>query len=251
MTISVIPIKGVPMVQPGDDLPQLIFDATMKGGQSVEEGDVLVITHKIVSKAENRLIDLTTITPSEPASNFAAYTGKDPKVVEAVLRESRSMRRMAPGVLIAETRQGFVCANAGIDKSNVEGQDKIALLPLDPDASARNIRRRVEELSGKRVSVIISDTHGRAHRDGEVNVAIGASGIPVILDRRGERDLFGYELKVKRIAIADELAAAAELVIGQSDEGIPVAIIRGYSVKGDEASKATDLIWPRDKDFFI
>jgi coenzyme F420-0:L-glutamate ligase/coenzyme F420-1:gamma-L-glutamate ligase len=251
MAIRIIPINDIPLVNPGDDLVKLIMNAAEIVGQSIEEGDILVITHKIASKAENRLIDLTSITPSEPANNFAAYTGKDPRVVEVVLRESRAIRRMAPGILIAETKQGFVCANAGIDKSNVEGQDKIALLPIDPDASARKIRARVKELTGKRVSVIISDTHGRAHRDGEVNVAIGSSGLPVILDRRGEHDLFGYELRVKRIAIADELAAAAELVIGQSAEGIPVAVIRGYSVKSDDASKATDLLWPRDKDLFI
>jgi coenzyme F420-0:L-glutamate ligase/coenzyme F420-1:gamma-L-glutamate ligase len=251
MNIQIIPLTGLPLIKEGDDLPKLLLEALKIAGNQIEDRDIIIITHKIVSKAENRLIDLTTITPSQPGNNFAAYTGKDPRVVEAVLRESRAIRRMAPGILITETKHGFVCANAGLDKSNVEGQDKIALLPIDPDASARKIRLSVEELTGKSVSVIISDTHGRAHRDGEINVAIGASGLPVILDRRGEKDLFGYELKVKRIAIADELAAAAELVIGQAGEGTPAAIIRGYSVKADEASKATDLIWPRDKDLFL
>jgi coenzyme F420-0:L-glutamate ligase/coenzyme F420-1:gamma-L-glutamate ligase len=251
MNIQIIPLTGLPLIKEGDDLPKLLLEALKIAGNQIEDRDIIIITHKIVSKAENRLIDLTTITPSQPGNNFAVYTGKDPRVVEAVLRESRAIRRMAPGILITETKHGFVCANAGLDKSNVEGQDKIALLPIDPDASARKIRLSVEELTGKSVSVIISDTHGRAHRDGEINVAIGASGLPVILDRRGEKDLFGYELKVKRIAIADELAAAAELVIGQAAEGIPAAIIRGYSVKADEASKATDLIWSRDKDLFL
>ena len=251
MYIQIIPLTSLPLIKEGDDLPKVLLEALKIAGNLIEDRDIIIITHKIVSKAENRLIDLTTITPSQPANNFAAYTGKDPRVVEAILRESRAIRRMAPGILITETKHGFVCANAGLDKSNVEGQDKIALLPIDPDASARKIRLRVEELTGKRVSVIISDTHGRAHRDGEVNVAIGASGLPVILDRRGEKDLFGYELKVKRIAIADELAAAAELVIGQAAEGTPAAIIRGYPVKADEASKATDLIWSRDKDLFL
>jgi coenzyme F420-0:L-glutamate ligase/coenzyme F420-1:gamma-L-glutamate ligase len=251
MNIQIIPLTGLPLIKEGDDLPKLLLEALKIAGNQIEDRDIIIITHKIVSKAENRLIDLTTITPSQPGNNFAVYTGKDPRVVEAVLRESRAIRRMAPGILITETKHGFVCANAGLDKSNVEGQDKIALLPIDPDASARKIRLSVEELTGKSVSVIISDTHGRAHRDGEINVAIGASGLPVILDRRGEKDLFGYELKVKRIAIADELAAAAELVIGQAGEGTPAAIIRGYSVKADEASKATDLIWPRDKDLFL
>ena len=239
------------MINGGDDVPKLLVEASNKVGNPIQDGDIIVITHKIVSKAENRLIDLATITPSGPANNFGAYTGKDPRVVEVVLRESRAVRRMGPGILITETKHGFVCANAGIDKSNVEGQERMALLPVDPDASARNIRLRLKELTGRRVSVIISDTHGRAHRDGEVNVAIGASGLSVLFDRRGERDLFGYELKVKRIAIADELAGAAELVIGQAAEGTPAAIIRGYSVKIDEISKATDLIWPRDKDLFV
>jgi coenzyme F420-0:L-glutamate ligase/coenzyme F420-1:gamma-L-glutamate ligase len=239
------------MISGGDDVPRLLIEAAKRLETPIQEGDIIVITHKIVSKAENRLIELANITPSEPAANFAAYTGKDPRVVEAVLRESRAIRRMSQGILITETKHGFVCANAGIDKSNVEGRETVALLPLDPDGSARRIRLSLERLSGKRVSVIISDTHGRAHKDGEVNVAIGASGFPVILDRRGEMDLFGYELKVKRIAIADELAGAAELVIGQASEGTPAAIIRGYKVRVDEASKATDLIWPRDKDLFL
>jgi coenzyme F420-0:L-glutamate ligase / coenzyme F420-1:gamma-L-glutamate ligase len=251
MSIQVIPLSGIPMIKGGDDVPKLLIEATNRLETPIQDGDIIIITHKIVSKAENRLIDLADITPSEPAAIFATYTGKDPRIVEAVLRESRAVRRMAPGILITETRQGFVCANSGIDKSNVEGLDKMVLLPIDPDDSAHRIRIRLEELTGKKVSIIISDTHGRAHKDGEVNVAIGASGFPVILDRRGERDLFGYELKVKRIAIADELAGAAELVIGQASEGTPAAIIRGYKVRVDEASKATDLIWPRDKDLFL
>jgi len=241
---------GIPMISGGDDVSKLLIEAANRQVTPIQDGDIIVITHKIVSKSEGRLIDLATITPSEPATNFAIYTGKDPRVVEVVLRESRAIRRMSPGVIITETRNGFVCANAGIDKSNVKGRETVALLPNDPDASARKIRLSLEKLSGKRVAVIISDTHGRAHKDGEVNVAIGASGFPVILDRRGEMDLFGYELKVKRIAIADELAGAAELVIGQASEGTPAAIIRGYKVRVDDASKATDLIWPRDKDLF-
>ncbi len=251
MSIQIIPLTGLPMIKAWDDVPMLLIEASNKLGNPICDGDIIVVTHKIVSKAENRLIDLATVSPSGPANNFAAYTGKDPRVVEVVLRESRAVRRMAPGILITETKNGFVCANSGIDKSNVEGGEKVALLPLDPDASARAIRLRLEELSGKKVSVIISDTHGRAHKDGEVNVAIGASGLSVILDRRGETDLFGYELKVKRIAIADELAAAAELVIGQASEGTPAAIIRGYTVRFDEASKAADLVWPREKDLFL
>jgi coenzyme F420-0:L-glutamate ligase/coenzyme F420-1:gamma-L-glutamate ligase len=158
---------------------------------------------------------------------------------------------MAPGVLITETKQGFVCANAGVDKSNVPGDDIVAPLPADPDVSARRIRERIGRITGASVAVIIADTHGRAHRDGEVNVAVGASGLQVIRDRRGERDLFGYELKVKRTAVADELAAAAELVIGQADEGVPAAIIRGYKYIPSEESTARELVRPREKDLFL
>jgi coenzyme F420-0:L-glutamate ligase/coenzyme F420-1:gamma-L-glutamate ligase len=249
MVIQIHPITKLPMIKPGDDLAQLIYDATI-GTDTLRDGDILVITHKVVSKAEGRLVDLSSVEPSQAALNYSAQTGKDPNVVEIVLRESRAVRRMAPGVLITETRQGFVCANSGIDKSNVAGTETYALLPVDPDQSAKRIRDRLKELGGIDVAVIISDTHGRAHRSGEVNVAIGASGLNVLRDRRGERDLFGYELRVKNIAVADELAGAAELVIGQADEGVPAAVIRGYTYRRDESSKAVDLVWPRDKDLF-
>lgn len=249
MTLLILPVAGLPMIRVGDNLAKLIFTTAKEAGYLLRDGDVLVITHKIVSKSEGRLIDLSTIKPSQAALNFAEYTGKDPAIVELVLRESRAVRRMAPGVLITETRQGFVCANSGVDKSNVEGSETVAMLPEEPDTSASRIRSDLGRL-GVDVAVIISDTHGRAHKDGEVNVAIGASGLEVIRDRRGEKDLFGYELKVKRIAIADELASAAELVIGQANEGIPAAIIRGYNYTPSGKSKASDLVWPREKDLF-
>jgi coenzyme F420-0:L-glutamate ligase/coenzyme F420-1:gamma-L-glutamate ligase len=249
MTILILPITGLPLFKGGDDLPSLILKASTESGSQLRDGDILIITHKIVSKSEGRLIDLSTIKPSRPALNFAEYTGKDPAVVELVLRESRAVRSMAPGILITETRQGFVCANSGVDKSNVEGSEMVALLPEEPDTSASRIRSDLGRL-GVNVAVIISDTHGRAHKDGEVNVAIGASGLEVIRDRRGEKDLFGYELKVKRIAVADELASAAELVIGQADEGVPAAIIRGYTYTPSKKSVASDIVWPRKKDLF-
>jgi coenzyme F420-0:L-glutamate ligase/coenzyme F420-1:gamma-L-glutamate ligase len=248
MVIEIHPIS-LPLVKPGDNLAKLILDSAHKGGSPIRDGDVLVVTHKVVSKAEGRLVVLSSVTPSAKAVEYAANTGKDPRVVELVFRESRAMRRVAPGVIITETRQGFVCANSGIDKSNVEGTDTYALLPLDPDASAKSIRLQLREL-GVDAAVIISDTHGRAHKSGEINVAIGASGLSVLNDRRGEHDLFGYELKVKTTAVADELASAAELVIGQADEGTPAAIIRGYAYKKDENSKAAELVWPKEKDLF-
>jgi coenzyme F420-0:L-glutamate ligase / coenzyme F420-1:gamma-L-glutamate ligase len=248
-TLQIIPVTGLPMIKYGDNLSKLIFDSMKNSGNLIRDGDILIITHKIVSKSEGRIVDLKTISASQPAKKFADYTGKDPRLVEVILKESKAVRRMAPGVLITETMQGFICANAGLDKSNVEGFDTIALLPADPDLSSERIRLEFVEL-GVKVAVIISDTHGRAHRCGEVNVAIGASGIDVIRDRRGERDLFGYELKVKQTAIADELAAAAELAMGQANESIPAAIIRGYDYRKTKKSKASDLVWPREKDFF-
>lgn len=241
----------MPIIREGDDLASMIVDAARVQGTELMDGDIVVLSHVIVSRAEGRTVDLKDVEPSPIAERFAEFTMKDPRLVEVILGDSRAVRRMAPGVLITETRQGFVCANAGVDKSNVPGEDVVALLPEDPDSSAEAFRKRVLEVSGRRIAVIVCDTHGRGHRDGEVNVAVGASGLSVIRDRRGEFDLFGYELKVKRTAVADELASAAELVIGQADEGIPVAIIRGYDYEPSEESTARELVRPREKDLFI
>jgi len=241
----------LPIIREGDDLASMIVDAARVQGTELMDGDIVVLSHVIVSRAEGRTVDLKDVEPSPIAERFAEFTMKDPRLVEVILGDSRAVRRMAPGVLITETRQGFVCANAGVDKSNVPGEDVVALLPEDPDSSAEAFRKRVLEVSGRRIAVIVCDTHGRGHRDGEVNVAVGASGLSVIRDRRGEFDLFGYELKVKRTAVADELASAAELVIGQADEGIPVAIIRGYDYEPSEESTARELVRPREKDLFI
>lgn len=250
MSIEILPVAGLPIIHSGDDLPLLVIKAIEKEGGLIQNCDVVVLCHVIVSRSEGNTVDLKTIQPSHVARNFAEFIGKDPRLVEVILRESRAIRRMAPDVLVTETLQGFVCANSGVDKSNVPGDEVVSPLPKDPDVSARKIRDRFREL-GVEVAVIIADTHGRAHRDGEVNVAIGASGIDVIRDRRGEKDLFGYELKVKRTAIADELAAAAELVIGQADEGVPVAIIRGYRYNKSDESNARQLVRSREKDLFI
>ncbi len=241
----------MPIIEPGDDLVKLTLDSLESMGMSPENKDVYVYSHVIVSRSEGKLVDLNDIEPSRAALNFAEFTGKDPKIVEVVLRESKAIRRMAPGVIIAETKHGFVCANAGVDKSNVPGETVVAPLPDDPDESAAIIRRKIKERTGCDVGVIVCDTHGRAHRDGEINVTIGASGFQVIKDRRGEKDLFGYELKVKRTAVADELASAAELVIGQSNEAIPVALIRGYDIEFSDESRASQLVRPREKDLFI
>ena len=251
MKVEVIGITGLPIIEEGDDLAELIIGSANSQGDPLQDSDIVILSHVIVSRAEGRTVDLSTVEPSPVAERFATFTGKDPRLVETILRDSRAIRRMAPGILITETKQGFVCANAGVDKSNVPGEDIVALLPEDPDESARKFRSRVRELTGREVAAIVCDTHGRGHRDGEVNVAVGASGMEVIRDRRGEHDLFGYELKVKRTAVADELAAAAELVIGQADEGVPAAIIRGYPYDLSETSSALELVRPREKDLFL
>ena len=251
MPVQIIPLKGMPIIEPGDDLVKLTLESLESMDMSPKDKDVYVYSHVIVSRSEGKLVDLNDVKPSRAALNFAEFTGKDPKIVEVVLGESRAIRRMSPGVIIAETKHGFVCANAGVDKSNVPGETIVAPLPDDPDESAAIIRRKIKEQTGCDVGVIVCDTHGRAHRDGEINVTIGASGFQVIRDRRGEKDLFGYELKVKRTAVADELASAAELVIGQSDEAIPAALIRGYDIEFSNESTASQLVRPREKDLFI
>jgi coenzyme F420-0:L-glutamate ligase/coenzyme F420-1:gamma-L-glutamate ligase len=248
--IQIIGVEGLPIVKAGDDLAGLICDAAKKHGTPIQNGDVIVVTHVIVSRAEGNTVNLDTITPSAFAKGIAEQYGKDPALVEIVLRESKSIVRMDRGILITESKHGFVCANSGVDKSNVPGDKVVALLPKDPDASAAKIRDDIRRLTGCDVAVIISDTHGRPLREGEINVAIGIAGLKPIRDRRGEKDLFGYILRVKQTAIADELASAAELVIGQADEGIPAAIIRGYKYPKSEDAKATELIMPKEKDLF-
>ena len=251
MRVGVIGVTDLPVIGEGDDIASLIVRASEAQGTALCSGDIVVVSHVIVSRAEGRTVKLGDVEPSKAAESFAAFTGKDPRLVQVVLNDSRAVRRMAPGVLITETKHGFVCANSGVDRSNVPGDDVVALLPEDSDNSARKIRERIRTISGLDVAVIVTDTHGRAHRDGEVNVAVGASGLSVIRDRRGEYDLFGYELKVKRTAVADEIASASELVIGQADEGIPVAIIRGYQYVQSNTSSAKELVRPREKDLFI
>ena len=251
MSIQIIPVKGLPIIKKGDDLARLTIEALKKEGIKPEDMDVFVYSHVIVSRSEGKLVDLNTVTPSKKAIEYAEVTGKDPRLVQVILDESCSVRRIGLGVLITETKHGFVCANAGVDKSNVPGEDIVAPLPDNPDASASHIRARFKEIYGVDVGVIVCDTHGRAHRDGEINVTIGASGFEVIRDRRGEYDLFDYKLKVKRTAVSDELASAAELVIGQSDEAIPAALIRGYRIKLSDSSKASDLVRSHDKDLFL
>jgi coenzyme F420-0:L-glutamate ligase/coenzyme F420-1:gamma-L-glutamate ligase len=231
-------------------LAELIVSAAEKQGTPIQERDIVVITHKIVSKTEGAIVNLDSVSPSEQAKELAMKTGKDPAFVEAVLGETKEIVRVGPISLITENWNGVICANAGIDKSNVEGEKNIALLPRNPDESARKIRNEIKRLTSHEVAVLISDTHGRPLRMGEINVTIGVAGIKPTRDRRGEKDLFGYFLRVKQTAVADELASAAELVIGQANEGVPVAIIRGYAYQTTENASARDLTRPREADLF-
>jgi len=250
-SVQVIGVKGLPIIKKGDDLTRLICEAAEKQRTPVEDGDVVVVTHVVASRAEGNTVNLDDVVPSDFAKTVAKQVGKDPALVEVILRESKSIVRMGDGHLITETNHGFVCANSGVDQSNVPGERVVAPLPKNPDRTARTIRRKIRKLTGKDVTVIVSDTHGRPLREGEINIAVGVAGINPIRDRRGETDLFGYVLKVKQTAVADELASAAELVIGQAKEGIPVAIIRGYSYPKSEKASAKMLIRKRKKDLFI
>ncbi|TML50632.1 MAG: coenzyme F420-0:L-glutamate ligase [Actinobacteria bacterium] len=235
-----MPVRGLPEVREGDDVAGLVAAAA-----ELEPGDVVVVAHKIVSKAEGRVVRLDEIEPSAQARELAA--GEDPRRLEAILSESARLVRTRPPLVIAETRHGFVCASAGVDASNAPEADTVVLLPEDPDASAARLRDRLRELTGAAVAVIISDSFGRAWRQGTTDVAIGCAGLRPLLDLNGERDSAGYELHATVIAVADELAAAAELVRGKLDR-VPVAIVRGYAVRGE--GTASELVMPRDRDLF-
>ncbi|WP_052889117.1 coenzyme F420-0:L-glutamate ligase [Thermogemmatispora carboxidivorans] len=239
--LRIIPITGIGEITPGSDLGVIISAALQAQGVALANGDILVVTQKIVSKAEGRLVDLEKVVPSPFALTIARETGKDPRHVEVILQETRRLVRMDRGVLICETHHGFVCANAGVDESNLADQHQVSLLPRDPDHSARLLRERLLSLASstaprwspeceplEELAVIISDTWGRPWRNGQVNMAIGVAGLAPIRDYRGEPDAYGRELRVSAIAVADELAAAAELVMEKS-AGVPVALIRGYA----------------------
>jgi coenzyme F420-0:L-glutamate ligase/coenzyme F420-1:gamma-L-glutamate ligase len=249
--IQIIGLEGMPIIKEKDDLAELICNVAEKRGIGIEDGDVIVITHVVISRVEGKIVNLDAIEPSEFAKSLGQRLDKDPALVEVVLRESKSIVRMGNGNIITETRHGFVCANAGVDRSNVPGERNAVLLPVNPDRSAQRIREKIRKITGRDVAIIVSDTNGRPLRDGQINVAIGVAGIEPIRSRIGEKDLFGYVLRVKRIAIADELASAAELVIGQADEGVPVAIVRGYEYPKSEKARAKKLIMPKKKDLFI
>ena len=239
--LRVIPLLGIPELEEGDDLGALVVDAA----PGFEDDDVLVVAQKAVSKVEGRVIDLGDVEPSERARELAGDS--DSRRLEVILREAREVIRSRPPLVIAETRHGFVCASAGVDASNAKGPDTLVLLPVDPDASATRLRERIRDLTGKDVGVIVSDSFGRAWRRGTTDVALGVAGVVAVLDLDGRRDAAGYELHATQIAVADELAGAAQLVMGKLD-GIPAAIVRGARVRGD--GRGSDLVMPRERDLF-
>ena len=243
--IQVIPVPGLPEIQPGDDIALLI--ANCLRGQAIMHGDIFVIAQKVISKAEGRIVDLGDIIPSPPAAEWAAQWNKDPRIIELVLRESKSILRMERGVIVSETRHGFICANAGVDASNT-AENTAVLLPENPDELARAVQARLQENFAVTLGVIISDTFGRAWREGLVNVALGVFGLPALMDYRGQRDGAGKLLNATVIACADELAAAAELVMGKAEK-VPVVIIRGFGPGGPPGT-GRDLIRPAERDLF-
>lgn len=240
--LRVLPVLGLPEVRAGDDLAALV-----SGAVALEDGDVLVVAQKAVSKAEGRVVALDDLEPSEQARELATGEERDARHIEAILRESARIVRSRAGFVIAETRHGFVCGSAGVDASNAPEAGMLVLLPLDPDASAARLRARLRELAGVTVGVIVSDSFGRAWRLGTTDVAIGVAGITPLLDLTGQLDRVGYELHATTIAVADEIAGAAELVMGKTD-GVPAAVVRGLSLEGEGA--ALDLVMPAERDLF-
>lgn len=254
MPLTLTPIPGIPLIGPGDNLGDMIRRGLDLARIQLQDGDILIVAQKIVSKAEGRLVNLHEVIPSSHACKLASEIEKDPRLVELILQESRCILRTRPGTIIVEHRLGFVCANAGIDHSNVRGEgdesgEWVLLLPVDPDASAGKLRQQLEEISGAKIGVLIIDSHGRAWRLGTVGMAIGLSGVPGLVDMRGHKDLFDYTLRITQIAVADELAAAASLVMGQAAEGTPVVHARGFPYALCEG-RLQDLLRPKDEDLF-
>ncbi|WP_309493450.1 coenzyme F420-0:L-glutamate ligase [Candidatus Hecatella orcuttiae] len=249
--IEIIPIPGMPLVKPGDDVAALIWKTAKKQRIRLEDGDIIVVAQVVISKAEGSVVRLKSVKPSAMAEIVAERIQKPVGMAEIILQEAKSIVRFRRGHLITQTRHGLICANSGVDLSNVSGGDAVATLPRDPDASARKLREQLMKLSGKKLAVIITDTFGRPFRMGQVNVAIGVAGLRPIHDRKGEKDLFGYTLKVKEIAVADELASAGELLMGEAAEALPVVVIRGYPYQESEDAGAGELVRPAKYDLFI
>lgn len=249
--LSLIPLAGVPLIESGADLGAVVLDAVEANGQTLVDGDIIVLAQKIVSKAEGRMIELSGVTASTQAIDIARQVDKDPRLVELILSEAKEVMRVRKGVLIVRHRLGLVLANAGIDQSNIDqgGEPRALLLPVDPDASAQSLRTAITERSGADVAVLIIDSLGRAWRTGTTGTAIGIAGMPGLVDLRGREDLHGRRLETSELGLADEVAAAASLVMGQADEGRPIVIVRGVGYDRRDGS-AAELIRPRHMDLF-
>ena len=250
LTLTVSTLPGIPLVRPGDDLVQIILDGLNAAHITLKDADVLVVTSKIVSKAEGRFVALGSVEPGAEAVRIAQETGKDPRLVELILRESRGISRQARNVLVTEHRLGFVSANAGIDQSNIEhDEEQVLLLPQDPDATAGALHQRLYEATGAKVGIVISDSHGRPFRVGTVGVAIGVAGMPALLDLRGQHDLFGRELRISMQGYADMVASTAQLLGGEGAEGRPVVWLRGLRFPPQQG-KASDLQRAPEQDLY-
>ena len=254
MSLNLTSLNNIPLIRRDDNLADIVLKSLQDTGLELQDNDILVLAQKIVSKAEGRKVNLATVSASSQAIELAQKTEKDPRVVELMLQESNEVLRTRIGTIIVEHKLGFVCANAGIDHSNVAGDGDLAeewvlLLPEDPDRSCAMLRNEIESKTGKHIGVVIIDSHGRAWRNGTVGVAIGMSGVPGIIDKRGDKDLFGYTLRITIIGAADELAAAASLVMGQASEGRPVVHVRGFPYPLQEGS-IKELIRPKEQDMF-
>lgn len=262
--LTLTPLADIPLIRQGDDLAVILVNALRGTSIQLRDGDILVLAQKIVSKAEGQVVNLGTITPSEKALELARASQKDPRLVELILQESRDVLRVRPGAIIVEHRLGFICANAGIDHSNVsppkpaedieasgtlDAGDWVLLLPENPDRSAGQIRRKIEAASGAHIGVLVIDSHGRAWREGTVGAAIGISGLPGLVDLRGQPDLFDFRLQITQVGVADELAAAASLVMGQAAEGTPAIHVRGFPYPLREGNLG-ELLRPREQDLF-
>lgn len=254
MSLNLSPLVNIPLIRQGDNLADILLNSLAQTSLTLQDNDILVLAQKIVSKSEGRMVNLATVTPSQRALDLAAQTEKDPRLIELILQESSEVMRVRKGVIVVEHKLGFVCANAGIDHSNVHGEgntneEYVLLLPQNPDTSAKALRDEIKQKTGKRIGVMIIDSHGRAWRNGTVGICIGLSGIPALVDERGWQDLFGYTLKATIVGVADELAAAASLVMGQASEGTPAVHVRGFPYPLGEGS-LTELIRPKQQDMF-
>jgi len=254
MTLTLSPLRHIPLIRQGDDLADIVVEALENNKLAIQDNDILVIAQKIVSKSEGRTVNLVTVTPSSRAMELARQTEKDPRLVELILQESNEVLRTRTGTIIVEHKLGFICANAGIDHSNVAGigdsaEEWVLLLPKNPDQSADQLRCGIQSKTGKRIAILIIDSHGRAWRTGTVGVAIGIAGMPGLEDLRGKPDLFDFTLRITQVGAADELAAAASLVIGQAAEGVPVVHVRGFPYPLREGS-LKELIRPKEQDLF-